>query len=108
VTVNEKLESAFVARRAYSLVRERAVDSNNIAITLHAEDRMYERGISFDSVLRILRSGDLVYDGIDEKGNSLVKASALLVPPITASVVCSVVIAGDRLVIITAMWEDLK
>jgi hypothetical protein len=69
---------------------------------------MYERGISFDSVLQILRNGDLVYDGIDEKGNYIVKASALLIPPRTASVVCSVVIAGDRLVVITAMWEDLK
>lgn len=90
------------------MVRERAMDSKNIAITLHAEDRMYERGISFDSVLQILRSGDLEFEGIDEKGNYLVKASTLLVPPRTASVVCSVVIAGDRLVIITAMWEDLK
>jgi hypothetical protein len=108
VTANDKEEDVFVKRRALALVRQRAKDSRNIAITFHAEDRMYERGISYESVLQILRSGDLVFEGLDENHNYLVKGSKLVAPPRTASVVCSVVIKGNRLVVITAMWEDMK
>lgn len=98
----------FLRRRILSLVREYAEDTSKVAITRHAEDRMYERGISFDTVLKLLRQHTLTYERQDEKGNDIVKATGLVNPPRSASAVCSVVVAKERIVVITTMWEDMK
>jgi len=49
-------------RKAARIIRDAAQDSSRVYITVHAESRMEDRGITLTQVLRVLRTGT-IYDG---------------------------------------------
>ncbi len=91
-----------------NLVRELAISTSNIVISQHAEDRMYERDIDYNTVLKILRTGEINYEETDERGDSVVRATKNVVSNREASVVTAVVDQKKKLILITVMWEDPK
>lgn len=88
------------------LVREYAASTKNIVVTYHAEDRMYERNISYDAALDILRTGAVCYEKTDERGNDVIKATKRNPGERPASTVAAVVTKDRRLILITVMWDD--
>ncbi len=102
-----RISQRLLTERFASIARDLAEDTANIVITDHAEDRMFERSISFDLVLRSLRRGQISYEGHDEHGNPILRSTI----PVTSramSAVCSLAVQAGRLVLITTMWEDLR
>lgn len=89
-------------------VRELASFTNNIVVSYHAEDQMYERNINYQSVLEILRTGEITFERMDKRGNSVVRATKTMIGLRDASVVTAVIDQKNKLILITVMWEDPK
>lgn len=88
------------------LVRRIANDSSNIILTYHAEDRMDERGIDFQDVINVLKSGELVDLRTDKNGKEILKFVGG--EHYRKIGVISIVIKNNqRIKIITVEWEDL-
>lgn len=100
--ISYRLQSDILKR----LVRKLAASSSNIVITEHAEERMYERDINFETVLKILRTGEIHFEHKDKKGNSVIRATKNVVSKRDASVVTAVVNQTKQLILITVMWDD--
>ena len=75
--------------------------------TQHIQERMGQRGIDSDAVLRILRQGDIGDDPRegDKPGDWKVKVT-LKMPTGRVAGVLAVITHDDRLVLITTEWED--
>lgn len=98
------------AAMARQRVRELAAESAATAAlewTNHIEERMAERDIDADAVLRILRKGDI--EGEPEEGAKpgdwKIKITLKMATGRVAGVVAALTQEG-RLVLITAQWED--
>lgn len=89
-------------------VRSLAASTSNIAITEHAQERMFERNISYDMALDILRNGEVRFQETDRRGNAVIKASKSSLGQRSASAVAAVIDKQGRLILITVMWDDGK
>lgn len=81
--------------------------SENIIWTNHVKERMNERGISPDQVMRILQTGDVTDLPIVGKHDDEWKAKIVRKLPNGRSAgVVTLVIRDRRLCLLTAEWED--
>lgn len=90
-------------------IRALAQDSKNVGFSLHAEDRMEERGISDLDALRVLRTGDI--SGDISPGNNEGEWKCKIVAPMKGRREIGVVvltIRNRRLRVKTVEWEDLS
>ncbi len=94
---------------AQQRVRELARSSGNLVWTDHIKERMSERGIDSDAVLRILRSGDVEDEPQEARkaGDWKIKLVRVMNTGRAAGVV-TVLVENSRLVLITAEWEDRR
>jgi hypothetical protein len=97
------------AAMAQQRVRELAQSSSNLVWTDHIKERMSERGIDSDAVLRILRGGDVEEEPQEAKksGDWKIKLVRVMNTGRVAGVV-TVLVENSRLVLITAEWEDRR
>ena len=90
-------------------IRKLAQDSKNVGFSVHAEDRMDERGISDLDALRVLRSGHIV--GEITPGRNDGEWKCKVVAPVKGRREVGVVvltIRNRKLRVKTVEWEDLK
>ena len=94
---------------AIARVHELSKDSGNLRWTRHIRERMLERGIDTDAVLRVLRSGDIDQDPVagDAKGEWIVKLTRKMTGGRTVGIV-TILLKENRLRLVTAEWEDLR
>lgn len=88
-------------------IRQSARDSNNVAFSDHALDRMEERDITILDALRVLRMGDIV--GEIEMGRGAGEWKCKVVAKRKGSRdigVATVVHRSGRLFVKTVEWED--
>jgi hypothetical protein len=98
--------TAGVAQRR---VRELAKDTGNVVWTDHIKERMDERGLDSDAVLRILRGGDVEEEPTeaDKPGDWKIKMVRRMATGRFAGV-ATVLTQDNRLVLTTAEWEDRR
>ncbi|MFC3180902.1 DUF4258 domain-containing protein [Cypionkella sinensis] len=89
------------------VVRFLAQESSQVIITTHAEERMYERGITTKMLFDTLRKGVLVGNVEEAKkaGDYQGKIAAQM-PNRRHVGVVTVVKQGEKLIIVTVEWED--
>lgn len=93
-------------------VRALSVESGRtakIVWTRHIQERMDQRGIDSDAVLRILRKGDITDDPCegDIPGDWKVKVTLKMATGRVAGVL-AVITRDDRVVLVTTEWEDYQ
>lgn len=105
------IKVAMFKPRPHSLIvqiRHAAGDSNNVAFSEHALDRMEERDLTTMDALRVLRSGDIV--GNIEMGRGAGEWKCKVVARRKGSReigVATVVLRSGRLFVKTVEWEDI-
>jgi hypothetical protein len=95
---------------AQQRVRDLAADTGNLEWSDHIQERMIERGIDVDAVLRILRTGDVEGEPIESDkraGDWKIKLTRLMGTGRVAGV-ATVLVQNRRLVLVTAEWEDRR
>jgi hypothetical protein len=97
------------AGAAKQRVRELAQTTGNLVWTEHIQQRMAERGIDSDAVLRILRTGDVEEEPEEAKkpGDWKIKLVRMMGTGRVAGVV-TVLVQTSRLVLVTTEWEDRR
>ena len=107
--VSKVVKFRLSAAKGQQRVRELAADSKNLVWTDHIQQRMAERGIDADGVLRILRSGDVEEETLEAEkaGDWKIKLVRLMKSGRVAGVV-TVLVANSRLVLVTTEWEDRR
>jgi Domain of unknown function (DUF4258) len=97
------------AAKAQQRVRELATDTSNLVWTDHIVQRMSERGIDSDAVLRILRTGDVEDEPqeAEKAGDWKLKVVRKMNSGRVAGVV-TVIAQNSRLVLVTTEWEDRR
>jgi hypothetical protein len=95
------------AAAATTAIRERSMDSANVVLTFHAQDRMQERDISAAEVFRILREGQVHEAPVREDGGDWKAEIEKRLPGRRDAAVVTVIRAGGSLVVVTVMWRDL-
>ena len=97
------------AAKAQQRVRELATQTCNLVWTDHIGQRMSERGIDSDAMLRILRTGDIEGEPqeTEKAGDWKLKVVRKMNSGRVAGVV-TVIAQNSRLVLITAEWEDRR
>lgn len=94
------------ASRAQKIIRETALDADNIVWGDHALERMEERGIYDIDVLRILRKGWVDEDPErTERGEWKCKITLNIKRGRTAGVV-TIIMTNGALFVKTVEWED--
>lgn len=96
------------ATAATRAIRAAAEDSANVILTDHATERMEERGIAAPEVFRILRTGTVHVQPIRLNDTDWKAEIEQRMPGGRDAVVVTVVRHGDRLVIKTVMWRDMR
>ncbi len=92
---------------AKEIINRRALDTAQVVLTFHAQERMEERGIVSDEVYRILRSGAVFELPIrNEQGDWQVEIEKRM-PGGRDVAVVTVVPQDDGLIVRTVMWRDL-
>ena len=89
-------------------IRDAAIDSNNVILGHHAQERMEERGIYDVAVFEILRTGQVV--GNPEKTENeewKCKVVKKLKGAREAGVI-TVILHSGRLFVKTVEWEDMR
>ncbi len=86
-------------------IRERASNSANVQLTLHAQEQMEARDIIAPEVFRILREGAVQDDPVQE-GDEWKATMELRMPGGRDAATVTVLAAGDRLRVVTVMWKD--
>lgn len=106
---NSVVKFRLTASAAQQRVREISKDSSFLIWTDHIDQRMTERGIDTDAVLRILRTGDVEDDPAEgnKTGDWKIKIVRTMGTGRTAGVV-TVLLENGCLVLITAEWEDRR
>lgn len=101
-----RLTAQVAKQRVRALATESAATSA-LVWTEHIQQRMAERGIDSDAVLRILRNGDI--EGEPEEGAKpgdwKIKLTLKMATGRTAGV-CMALTGRGQLILITAEWED--
>ncbi len=97
------------ATAAQQRIRELSVRSQNLVWTKHIQERMEERGIDADAVLRILREGHVEDPPEEQKsaGDWKAKVVRKMNTGRVAGVV-TIIVQNSRLVLKTAEWEDRR
>jgi hypothetical protein len=91
---------------ALEMIKRRAAQSDNVSITLHAEERMWERGITLDDVLTILRKGHLYHAPfLNDRRQWQVEVERRM-PGGRDAVAITVIPTGSLLTVVTVMWRD--
>lgn len=96
------------ASAATKAIRERATDTANVILTDHAQERMQERGILAPEVFDILRRGMVHRPPERLAGGDWKAEMEMRMPGGRDAVVVTVVRVGDRLVVKTVMWRDMR
>ena len=95
--------------QAQQMVRSRAADEDNINITLHAYERMEERGFIDIDIHRILQRGhiDDAPEPGENEGEWMCKVTYKLKGQREAGVITVIMLDGTLLVV-TVEWEDIS
>ena len=88
-------------------IRERATNSANVLLTLHAQEQMAARDIIAPEVFRILREGT-VRDSPISEGDEWRAIMELRMPGGRDAATVTVLAEGDRLRVVTVMWKDRR
>jgi hypothetical protein len=88
-------------------IRERAANSANVLLTLHAQEQMAARDIIAPEVFRILREGAVRGSPVQE-GDEWRAIMELRMPGGRDAATVTVLAAGDRLRVVTVMWKDRR
>ena len=84
------------------------LEPSRVTVTLHAEDRMLERGFSNRDLFNILETGQVVgKPTLTERGEWKCKVVKRLRGSREAGAV-TLIAKGDRLIVVTMEWEDLR
>ncbi len=89
------------------MVREAAVDSQNVSFSRHARERLALRGITDREAIKVLRLGEL--KGQIEAGSRPGEWKCKIVAPIKGSReigVVTLVLVSGHLFVKTVEWED--
>lgn len=94
---------------AQARVRALSMDTSNLRWSSHIRERMIERGIDSEDVLRILRNGDVESPPVEGQysGEWRVKLTRKLSNGRVAGVV-TVIINDRTLRLVTTEWEDYR
>jgi hypothetical protein len=106
---NEAITNRTRQESVRDLVRRLAADSKNVKWSIHAQERMVERGISDKVALDVLRLGDL--EGDIEPGAKPGEWKAKMVRTVKGRREVGVVVLTVRnahLLVKTVEWEDLR
>jgi uncharacterized protein (DUF2141 family) len=95
------------AARAQERVREAAVNSANVQLTLHALERMEQRGFVTRDVYDVLRTGFVDEDPIEVRAGEWKCKVTQKVGGRTAGAV-TLILQNGRLRVVTVEWEDGK
>lgn len=90
-------------------IQQLAKQSKNVAFSMHAEERMDERGITDLDALRVLRSGSI--SGPVEPGAYEGEWKCKIVAPVKGRRevgVVTLLVKNKRLRVKTVEWEDLR
>jgi Domain of unknown function (DUF4258) len=100
------LTKTVARQRVRELAAERA-GTDKLVWSTHIQEQMESRGIDSDAVLRILRNGDIEDDPLqgNKPGDWKVKLTLKMATGRVAGVVAAIT-QDNRLVLITAEWED--
>ena len=90
---------------ATRLIRQRARNSANILLTLHAQEQMLRRDIIAPEVFRILRDGEVLQQPVQE-GEEWKAIMELRMPGGRDAATVTVIGQGERLRVLTVMWLD--
>ena len=90
-------------------IHRRTRISSNVDISQHATERMQERGIVIKDMFRVLREGYIDDSPIKDNrtGDLKYKIKRKIVGRREVGVI-TVVPSGERLIIVTVEWEDLR
>jgi hypothetical protein len=95
-------------KRAEATVRGLALEQSNVVVTLHAEERMLERGFNNRDLLNVLTTGQIINQPVlTERGEWKCKVVKRIRGSRDAGVV-TVIAKGDRLIVLTMEWEDMR
>lgn len=94
------------ASAATRLIRQKAEASDNVVITVHAQERMEERGITLDDVLAILRRGAVYLPPFRNEVKDWQAEMERRMPGGRDAVAVTVVPAAPRMIVRTVMWRD--
>lgn len=86
-------------------IRERAAESANVQITMHAQAQMFDRDIIAPEVYRILREGT-VHQAPTQEGDEWKAIIELRMPGGRDAATVTVLAQGNRLRVVTVMWQD--
>ena len=95
--------------RILETIRRVAATSENVFLSEHAQDRMFERDISDLDVFRVLRKGQI--KGRVENGKRAGEWKVKIVDQLKGSReagVVTIVIGQKRLFVLTVEWEDIR
>jgi hypothetical protein len=96
------------ARRAEAIVRALALEPARVAVTLHAEERMLERGFNNTDLFKVLNTGSILTKPTrTDKGEWKCKVVCRLRGNRDAGVV-TVIARNDLLIVLTMEWEDVR
>lgn len=90
------------------LVRFLAAESSQVIITNHAEERMYQRGITSKMLFDTLKKGLICGDIEPAKKGDLKLKLTHKIPNLRHVGVVTVVKREEQLIIVTVEWEDGK
>jgi len=96
------------AAAATKAIQERARDSANVALTLHALERMEERGIIAAQVYEILRKGSVHRPPVRLEDGDWKAEMERRMPGGRDAVAVTVIRRGRRLIVVTVMWRDTR
>ena len=95
-------------KRAEAIVRALALEPSRVAVTLHAEERMLERGFSNTDLFKVLTAGSVfAQPSLTEKGEWKCKVICRLRGNRDAGAV-TVIAKNDQLIVLTMEWEDVR
>lgn len=105
-----KLVQKLSKKEAEQKIHEISLNSRNVVITKHAEERMEERGFVTQDLFGILRDGYVDSEAVldKDKNNWKYKITKRIDTIREAGVVTAIVDDYKRLIIITIEWEVYK
>ncbi len=96
------------AKRAEATIRALALEPARVTVTFHAQDRMLERGFSNRDLINVLTTGQvLAQPTLTERGEWKCKVVKRLRGSRDAGAV-TLIAKGDRLIVVTMEWEDVR
>ena len=100
-----KFQKPLTPIEATNKIREIASCSSNVAITIHTEERMEERGFSMRDLLELLRNGYVDEEAQYNSETQEYKYKITRTIDTRTAAAITLIINNNRLLVITIMWS---